>query len=722
MNTKIIYQFFDKKLTQLRFPYPPVYTEKDADYVCFSIDKDITSKAGKMIYVDSYDEGLEEIKSTLAGYTDKMLIETNQIQTGPLFDEAFEAYIRLVTVPEYDKIPDITFDINKMIPTCDENGNYIYKKNPTYTGGKYEGREYLLTVGMPVSNQIGTIDRCLSHIKPILDELDAELVVVDTGSVDGTIEVCMEYGARVINFPWCNNMSAARNMAINNAKGLWYMSIDDDEWFEDVSDIIDFFKTGRYKKVVAATYVQRNYMSVKHGNYSDVPALRIAKITPELHFEGRIHDGLVVSEEETIVGDSLTSCAKHEGFARDDMDKVRAKFKRNTASLLYDVCEYPLNVRYNYQLANEFNVVERYDEAAIFFFRGLSIEMEIGRTFISNHHASALISTAYNNRMEEVFYLIDLLGDRYPYTIAERGYFEHAKADMGIRYGRSYEEVMAWYNGYLDCRKKFDKDPKDSRANTYTGLYLFTDEAHMNAAHVIPFCAHMSVGKEEEALKELELLEARSMFDEWHPVYQCVHMCSGEAYKARLKKLNHIQRGQKMPHFVKGFFRYIDKYEPDIDIISRLEEVLSFYNIENMQKFLIEHAWEIEGIFWDKVGTPSNIKILENDANISLQLRYMYAHMLKVKFATMDKGAESMDLFLRYVRATSEYAKRFYHPSILEDWETEVITPEIKAAHMVWSGCSETDILKMVKLLKKALEIYPSFHHEIKELLGVLNV
>lgn len=52
------------------------------------------------------------------------------------------------------------------------------------------------TIGVPVSNQIETIDRCLSHIKPLLDNLPSELLVVDTGSTDGTIEVCREYGAR----------------------------------------------------------------------------------------------------------------------------------------------------------------------------------------------------------------------------------------------------------------------------------------------------------------------------------------------------------------------------------------------------------------------------------------------------------------------------------------------------------------------------------------------
>lgn len=166
-----------------------------------------------------------------------------------------------------------------LIPTKDEEGHYIYEKNPVYTGGNYEGREYLLTIGMPVSNQITMIERCLSHIQPLLERLDAELVIADTGSTDGTIEVCRKYGARVIDFPWCNNMSAARNAVLHSARGLWYLSIDDDEWFENTDEIAEFFESGKYKNYNMASYIQRNYMDQTGDDYMDFHAARMVKIT-----------------------------------------------------------------------------------------------------------------------------------------------------------------------------------------------------------------------------------------------------------------------------------------------------------------------------------------------------------------------------------------------------------------------------------------------------------
>ncbi len=197
----------------------------------------------------------------------------------------------------------------------------------------------LLTIGVPVSNQIDTIDMCLSHVRPLLDELDAELVVIDTGSTDGTIEVCKSYGARIFQFPWCDNMSAVRNEAMYHARGEWYLSIDDDEWFEDVEDILGFFQSGMYRKCDTATYIQRNYQ-VKSGKlYNDNHTLRMARITPELHFEGRIHDYMIVPKKARNC--QLFSYSHHYGFITDDREKARKKYIRNATILLYP--KIPLN-------------------------------------------------------------------------------------------------------------------------------------------------------------------------------------------------------------------------------------------------------------------------------------------------------------------------------------------------------------------------------------------
>lgn len=51
----------------------------------------------------------------------------------------------------------------------------------------------LLTIGMMVKNEEKYLERCLQALSPIVDVLDAELVIVDTGSEDRTVEIARKY-------------------------------------------------------------------------------------------------------------------------------------------------------------------------------------------------------------------------------------------------------------------------------------------------------------------------------------------------------------------------------------------------------------------------------------------------------------------------------------------------------------------------------------------------
>ena len=64
-----------------------------------------------------------------------------------------------------------------------------------------------LTISLIVRNEAESLGRCLDSVQGLGDEI----VVVDTGSTDRTREVAAERGARVFDFPWCDNFAAARN-------------------------------------------------------------------------------------------------------------------------------------------------------------------------------------------------------------------------------------------------------------------------------------------------------------------------------------------------------------------------------------------------------------------------------------------------------------------------------------------------------------------------------
>lgn len=83
----------------------------------------------------------------------------------------------------------------------------------------------LLSAAMIVRDEESHLPVCLESIRSIVDEI----VVVDTGSTDRTIEIARSFGARVEVHPWEGDFSAARNISLELARGTWILYIDADE-------------------------------------------------------------------------------------------------------------------------------------------------------------------------------------------------------------------------------------------------------------------------------------------------------------------------------------------------------------------------------------------------------------------------------------------------------------------------------------------------------------
>lgn len=82
-----------------------------------------------------------------------------------------------------------------------------------------------LSISMIVKNEQKNLPRCLESVK----NLHAELIVVDTGSVDQTVKIAKDYGAKVYYHPWENDFSKHRNQSFSYATGDWILQIDADE-------------------------------------------------------------------------------------------------------------------------------------------------------------------------------------------------------------------------------------------------------------------------------------------------------------------------------------------------------------------------------------------------------------------------------------------------------------------------------------------------------------
>ena len=217
----------------------------------------------------------------------------------------------------------------------------------------------LLTISILVSGRAETTERCLESLRPIMDSISTELILVDTGCGDILKHKLEKYATKIIPFTWCNDFSKARNIGLKEATGQWFLYLDDDEWFADTEDLIAFFQSGDYQRFASASYIQRNYLDMEGSQYTDTRVGRMARITPELHFRSRIHEYLTPARMEHK---NLTSVVEHYGYVYATEEDKLAHFKRNQTLLDEMIKEEPDCLRWRLQLLQEYRSIDDYDK------------------------------------------------------------------------------------------------------------------------------------------------------------------------------------------------------------------------------------------------------------------------------------------------------------------------------------------------------------------------
>ena len=139
---------------------------------------------------------------------------------------------------------------------------------------------------MIVRDEEEMLPRCLAAARDAVDEI----VVVDTGSTDATVEIARSFGARVIEREWTGSFAEARNASFEAATGDWLLYLDADEVLvaEDAAALREL--TGRTWR--EAFYLVETHHTGEIGDGTAVThnALRIFRNRPEYRFEGRIHE------------------------------------------------------------------------------------------------------------------------------------------------------------------------------------------------------------------------------------------------------------------------------------------------------------------------------------------------------------------------------------------------------------------------------------------------
>jgi tetratricopeptide (TPR) repeat protein len=160
---------------------------------------------------------------------------------------------------------------------------------------------------MIVRDEAELLPRFLDHARGLWDEL----VVVDTGSKDGTVSILEQAGARVLHRPWADDFAAARNAGLAEARGDWILYLDADEMVSpalvvSARALLDDQTAG------AATVLMRNPMP--HGHQRRARLLRMFRSDPAIRFHHAIHE-----EVETAVRAALARTGQRRAALAGDV-------------------------------------------------------------------------------------------------------------------------------------------------------------------------------------------------------------------------------------------------------------------------------------------------------------------------------------------------------------------------------------------------------------------
>ena len=218
----------------------------------------------------------------------------------------------------------------------------------------------LLSIGLMVKNESKFLARCLNSLVPILDGLDAELIIVDTGSTDNTVEIAKKYTDKVYHHEWFDDFGGMRNVVLSYTRGKWFFYLDGDEVLENHTGIIDFFKSKRHKKFNSAFIDMKNFFtSDNEEHYGVFQALRLFRNDEDFHFKGIVHEQPQAKAPVARIEGSIV----HYGYVSDDKKLMEYKFKRNV-DLINKVLEKdPENIYHLFQLSQSYAMYGKYRDA-----------------------------------------------------------------------------------------------------------------------------------------------------------------------------------------------------------------------------------------------------------------------------------------------------------------------------------------------------------------------
>ena len=363
-------------------------------------------------------------------------------------------------------------------------------------------QNFTISACLIVRNEEKQLSGCLDTLKNIVDEI----VIVDTGSTDTTIEIAKSFGAKVYEHQWENDFSKHRNQAIQYASGKWLLNIDADERLVLRKNITRDMLIDLLRKLpnsCNAIMLPMRDINPQGDVVTEYMNVRLVKNTTDFHYEGLVHENPVFEGKPIAISEIALN---HHGYhlAQQEMDR---KYKRNTDLLLKRLEENPEDIATYFYLTNHYafvlpNTPETLQKAIEFSRKCIQLLQQ---------HPPETWSSAYLGIFRTIGELFFLVGDNQEAAtwcleglkiIPDDPDLHFLLCKISIATSK-YELTAEHGNLYLNALKKYRQKPQLARGRVLVSVSRDSELA----AHYRVMTAYLGMKNWEKAEEQWHIIK-----------------------------------------------------------------------------------------------------------------------------------------------------------------------------------------------------------------------
>lgn len=216
---------------------------------------------------------------------------------------------------------------------------------------------------MIAKNEEDNLAQCIKSYQGVV----SEIIVVDTGSTDGTVQLAESLGAKVFHFEWENDFAKAKNYALSKATGDWIIFLDADEYF-DLEKSIKIPEIIRKYGKKSTKLIGCKMINIDEDSNEIIATLiqtRIFKNEKTIYYTSSIHERLH-SDEKNVKAVYIPKnelVIYHTGYSRN---KISDKAERNLSILLKEKESNPADSSIDFFLCDTYVSLNNYEQCIFY--------------------------------------------------------------------------------------------------------------------------------------------------------------------------------------------------------------------------------------------------------------------------------------------------------------------------------------------------------------------